>query len=202
MSSIFAKPKNSEVPSFKILFFHGLEGSSNGKKSVYLKNNWKAYTPQLRMKKLIDLKRDNNNKPFNKINKRDVDKALAPALQDAREAVSYIKPDLIIGSSAGGAILMKLISEGVVDERTPVIFLAPAINQLMHGEKIPMLSCSYWILGELDEVVPNDFNIKSCINTNGNLTICPNENHRLASAIDSKLIDAAIVTCIEVSNLS
>jgi len=201
MSSIFATPEEKSGYDYKILFFHGLEGSTNGTKAAYLKKRWKAFVPPLRTADLTSLKSDNGHAPWEKIDSELINQAIAPTVKDAIDAVNYVKPDMIIGSSMGGGILMKLILDGIVSENTPCIFLAPAIKQLLGLTRIPILSCSSWILAECDEVVPNNYNIKACVESGGNLMICPEETHRLSSIVENGVLDIAIISCIEISSL-
>lgn len=199
--SIFAKPDFNNEQEYKIVFLHGLEGSVNGRKAKYLKEKWGAFVPPLRTSKLIELKSTAENKSWENLDRKKKDDALEPAFRDAVDAINYIKPDMVIGSSMGGAILMKLVSEGYVNENTPCIFLAPAIKQLLGAKKLPNLNCSSWILAENDEIVPNGFNIRACVESGGNLSISPEDGHRLSLIVENGLLDSAIISCMEISNL-
>ena len=99
---------------------------------------------------------------------------------------------------------MKFVThrDEVIDTNTPCIFLAPAIKQLLNLKNIPTLQSSSWVLAEYDEIVPNPFNVKACIQSGGNLMICPNENHRLLSITENSILDTAIISCIEISSVA
>ena len=73
--SIFAKPKQpDDFMGPKVLFLHGLEGTSQGAKATHLKNAWKAHAPSLRTSKLYDLKKSISGK-WDTANREDIEEA-------------------------------------------------------------------------------------------------------------------------------
>lgn len=202
MSSIFAKPDQENVLNnnpHKVLFLHGLEGSPDGSKARHLKNSWGAVCPPLRTDLIREISSKKGSLPWSSVDRDDLEEALEPVMQDALDAIIYSKPEVIIGSSMGGAILMKLILDEKIDsEKYSKVFLAPALKELIGNfEKIPQMEESTWILGELDTIVDNKANINHCKNCRGNLIFSPKDNHRLSGALNSGLIDSAILTSIE-----
>ena len=201
MSSIFAKPSTPVKNQFgqSVLFFHGLEGSVNGSKANWLKENWGALCPPLRTEKIKKLAANKGSRGWLSIDKDDIEEALEPVVSDAIDAVNYSKPDIIIGSSMGGAVLFKLLMEEAVDlDSCSPIFLAPAISELIRPKSvIPTMQNSFWLLGETDRVVNNRANIELCKKCNGNLFFSPGDGHRLSRALTNGLIDGAILSAIE-----
>ena len=196
--AIFAKPSEKETSpneGINVLFLHGLEGSPDGAKSLHLKKTWNASVPMLRTDALLLLRAKNPGKSWQEISQSDLDTALKPVYNDVCNAVTYANPDVIIGSSMGGALLAKLIIENVWEG--PSIFLAPAVTPLLGDVDLPELKNSVWILGELDSVVSNTPNIRLCSRSRGNLMISKNDSHRLQIALESGLIDNAVVTSLE-----
>ena len=196
--SIFAKPeivKDDGDDSLKVLFLHGLEGTPEGVKSTYLKTHWNASTPVLRTSELRLLQEKYPGTQWIDIPKYEVQDALAPAYTDAAAAVAYLEPDIVVGSSMGGALLAKLI----VDEKYsgPAIFLAPAIDELVTDITLPKKKAAVWVLGELDEVISNADCVKRCISSGGSLLMSIGDDHRLSKAIGSGIIDCAIVTVLQ-----
>ena len=202
MSSIFANPNDNKSNYFgqKVLFLHGLEGSPNGQKAKYLKEKWGALCPPMRTDLIRELNIKKGQRNWSNIDSQEIESALEPVMEDALDAINYLKPDIVVGSSMGGAILMKLIFNQAIDINVcSPIFLAPAIKELVRPlEEIPTMKNSVWVLGEVDRIVENSSNIKLCKSCNGNLVFSPNDNHRLSIALNSGLIDAAILTGIEV----
>ena len=198
--SIFAKPKEMPTQGPKILFLHGLEGSAQGQKASHLKNVWNAHTPSLRTSDLYELKNKCNN-DWKRATEIEIDDAMSSAYQDAIDAVNYLEPDIVIGSSLGAALLYKLYAEGAY--KGAGILLAPAIPLLL-SEEVKSLasheaknSYTFWILGELDEIVPNSENAMWAKQSESNLIYSPGDSHRLSLALENGLIDAAVLSAIE-----
>ena len=82
------------------LFFHGREGTNQGRKARWLASEYGACTPSY----------DTTD--------------LATALPLARQVLEEHRPSAVIGSSFGGAVLLSLIQEGTWTG--PSVFLAQA----------------------------------------------------------------------------
>lgn len=201
--SIFATPKSRPEeelePSTRVLFLHGLEGSPTGAKAFHLKSTWNAVAPPLRTGQLRELRSKYPALSWIEMPKKELKEALDLAYEDAVSAMQYIKPDVIVGSSMGGALLAKLIIEG--EWAGASVFLAPGIDPLLGKITLPQLESSVWILAEIDEVVPNAPNIRLCKSVGGNLLLSAEDTHRLHRALETGLIDSAIVTAIELENV-
>ena len=202
---IFATPGKSEVINefgIKILFLHGLEGSPTGSKAKYLQTRWGALCPQLRAEQLIQLKEEHLDR-WNTIDQAKIDAALEIPYRDALDAVRYAKPDMIVGSSMGAAILFKLIME---DQFSGIsMFCAPGIDMLLSQDTIDkadksMLQNSVWLLGEADTVVSNRDNIALAKSVKGSIIISPEDDHRLNKALSSGILESAVLTAIELNS--
>lgn len=88
----------------KVIFLHGLEGSPNGTKAKWLRKHFDLVAPEM----------DTSS----------VDAARPGALGALQG--SGADADLLIGSSFGGAMAMRLVSEG--HWSGPVVLLAPAVR--------------------------------------------------------------------------
>ena len=206
--SIFGKPE--EVSSdneygMKILFLHGLEGSPTGTKSRHLQEVWGAVTPHIRTSDMVNLK----NKCYGQwqiLDIDDIEEAMEISYNDARDAINYMKPDLVVGSSLGAALLFKLYASG--GYTGPGVFLAPAVPHLIKDEDITSGCATIkdynttWLLGEVDTVVSNTGNVEIAKRCNGNIIFSPNDCHRLLKAQSSGILDAAILTSIETNSRS
>ena len=201
--SIFATPQRNEPSNdygVKILFLHGLEGSASGAKAVSLQEKWGAMCPTIRTANLRELKEkcaDN----WDNATQGQIDQAIKESLSDVTDAVRYMQPDIIVGSSLGGALLLKLYASGQYSG--PGVFLAPAIPNLISDTEVAKAhsqlqeNTTSWVLGELDTIVPNRPNIRLARLVGGNIIVTPNDTHRLEISRESGIIDAAILTCIE-----
>jgi hypothetical protein len=165
---IFANPEHSEEDEsrygVKIMFLHGLEGSPTGSKAVHLKKEWGAICPQMRTLGLIE-KRTKCSGNWSLLSRDELDDGLKDPYQDALDALRWADPDIVVGSSMGGAILFKLIQEGKF--KGPAVFCAPAIGSLLTPDQtkegIENLedTPSVWILAETDMFVSNKHNMES-----------------------------------------
>lgn len=205
--SIFATPERDATTNeygVKVLFLHGLEGSSTGSKAQSLQKTWGALCPSIRTSNLLMLK-DKCGGDWANSNQSEIDDAIHESFSDAADAVRYMKPDIIVGSSLGGALLLKLYAAGLYTN--PGVFLAPAIPNLVAdietAKALPELqsTSTSWVFGEVDSVVPNRPNLQLAKLAGGNITVIPNDSHRLEIARKSGSIDSAILTCIELDNI-
>ena len=203
---IFANPQEKQEDNkygFKVLFLHGLEGSAQGSKSQHLKREWAASSPSLRTAEMKAL-RVKCSGDWSSVDHDDIEEAMATPLQDAIDAVKYMKPDIIVGSSLGAAILYELYGKGIYSGAG--VFLAPAIPSLTNSKNLKEYSqkvshhTTVWILGEADYVVSNKDNLSIARLCQGNVMFSPGDSHRLEKGLESGLIDAAILTAFEISN--
>lgn len=208
--SIFAKPEDIQYENsygIRVLFLHGLEGRGpDGNKAKSLSAEWNALCPRLRSDELAGLRRQCGGY-WKNLNQDDIDTAFATPYSDALDAVRYVKPDLIIGSSMGASILFKLIAEGEFDGSA--VFCAPAIGNLMSDDYIEdVLSTkkanfknTVWLLGETDTIVSNKHNMSLAKSMGGSIIVSPNDGHRLNKAVESNILNTAVLTAFELSNL-
>jgi len=203
--SIFAKPSARQENEYgvKILYLHGLEGSSEGSKATHLREQWAAFTPNLRTQHVADL-RNQCGGDWSRLNIHEVEESVTETYNDALDAVNYLNPDIIVGSSLGAAILYKLCAEGRYDGVS--VFLAPAIPSLLTPETLSKgrgnieANKSFWVLGEVDTIVSNADNVQLSSSVNGNILYSPGDAHKLEKALNSGLIDAVVLTAIESLN--
>ena len=197
--SIFATPKNVIRPKVSdVMFLHGLEGSTNGSKAAYLKKKYEATVPALRTGDIKNLAELKGQSGWLDVNRKKIDKALEKPFNDAKDAYKYANPKVIIGSSMRGAILMKLLNSGVIDNKqTYCIFLAPAVAELVGFEDNSICPNSSWLFGESDFIIDKKLNFEIAKRSMGNIAFSPGDNHRLSLALESGLIDSAIVTAFE-----
>jgi hypothetical protein len=197
--SIFATPDvNIDESGVKVLFLHGLEGSPEGVKATHLRQHWNASVPVLRTHDLRALRENHPGSQWGDIPKEEIADALAQAYADACAAVAYLEPDIIVGSSMGGALLAKLVDESKYTG--PVVFLAPAINELVKDIAAAKKKDAVWVLGELDDVISNSNCVQRCLLSGGSLLVSIGDDHRLAKTVKTGLIDCAIITAIQLGD--
>lgn len=203
--SIFAKPqeKNENPYGVKILFLHGLEGTPGGRKASHLRKEWSAFTPALRTQE-ISVLREKCGGDWKSLASNEIEECMSDAYKDAIDAVNYLKPDIVVGSSLGAALLYKLYADG--HHSGAGVFLAPAVPSLLSSKVISQGRVNmqpgntFWLLGEADTIVSNSENADICKLVNGNILYSPGDEHRLNKALESGLIDAVVLTAIECLN--
>ena len=175
----------------KILFLHGLEGSPDGLKASYLKENYDAVVPDLDTAALLRLKKENESVAWESVDRYDILWAAREPLKQARQAIKEHEPDLIIGSSMGGAILAKMVIENAWSG--PCIFLASAATLLFGIDKLPVGvgSKSMWVHGAGDTTVPVDHSMLMASRSSGSVEVV-DDDHRLKRILALGTLDEAI----------
>ena len=112
----------------RILFLHGRESGPHGTKARWLAERYGAVTPQLETVLVPD------------------------TMPAARAAVAEHTPDLIVASSYGGAVAVKLLLESAYSG--PVVLIAPAATKLGGDHALPDGARVIIIHGDGDAVVP------------------------------------------------
>ncbi|CAF1593108.1 unnamed protein product [Rotaria magnacalcarata] len=168
--------------TLRVLFFHGLGSSINGRKSLYLAQHFpNSYTPHLKPYYLLPL-----------------------AFWRAIIAIYHFKPDIIVGTSFGGFITMFLLQRQVWNGNT--ILLAPATGLLFkkrlwlpkdHRKNIVIVA------GRNDKTVPLDGLTKLQQSSRDNirfLVLLKEPLYQSLSSLSNVLMDNAeevMVTCDE-----
>ena len=175
----------------RIMFLHGMRGSPTGEKASYLREMHEAYVPLLDSSALCRLEESNPHRCWDLIDQLDIDMALERPLRQAREALELFEPDLIIGSSMGGAILAKMVEERVWSG--PCIFVASAARLLAGIHHLPenVTSQSYWIHGSRDDLIPVADSIAAAGHGGGAVEII-DDDHRMQRVIELGSLDHAI----------
>jgi len=119
--------------SLRVHFIHGLESSPRGDKARFFAEHFDAVTPSM----------DTSHFPGAVATQRD-------ALRAAAEAGT--SPDVLVGSSFGGAIAVTLLAQG--EWRGPTLLLAPAAHRLGVPNQLPEGVFVTIVHGVEDELIP------------------------------------------------
>ena len=131
----------------KVLFLHGLS-SNGGRKAAFIQMvGFDVLTPRLS------------------------DWSFRRAVQTAQDALNVFRPDVIVGSSRGGAVAMSLQTE------TPMILLAPAWS--WYGVKPELRAEATVIHSPFDKMVSISDSRELCRRNLGARLIEAGEGHRL-----------------------
>ena len=112
----------------RVLFIHGLEGSPQGSKARLFDAHFDALTPAM------------DTQDF------------AGCVEVQREAIESFRPDVLVGSSFGGAVAVALLAAGAW--RGPTLLLAQAAIHYDAAATLPP-DVTVWLAhGTRDELVP------------------------------------------------
>ncbi len=145
----------------RVQFIHGLESNPQGSKARFLAAHFDALTPAM--------------------DTRD----LAGAIETQAAALADFQPDVVIGSSFGGAIAVALLARGLW--RGPTLLLAQAAEKLGITAPLPEGVVVTIVHGTRDDVVPLEDSRKLArTGTPGLVTLIEvDDEHRLQSLVDS-----------------
>lgn len=118
------------MAALRVLFLHGLESGPSGTKAKLLAERFEAHTPAM------------DTRAFD-----------ACVAQQATE-VRRFRPDVVVGSSFGGAVALALLQRG--HWRGPTLLLAPAVSSQGLAPELPQGPPVWIVHGKRDEVVPID----------------------------------------------
>ena len=178
----------------RIVFLHGLESKVDadlvptGSKARHLRGRYGAEKVALDTRVAQEIKRslgaDGFTDPF-----EGYDEAFAVPMQRAREALRE-DTELVIGSSFGGAVLLRLLHE-TPGWRGPSIFLAGAGVKLTPHRSLPDGIPVELIHGQHDtDVLLADSEFLAATSDSARLTVI-DDVHRLKTVVDG-VLDAAI----------
>lgn len=147
--------------TLRVLFIHGLESNPSGTKARYLASEFEALTPAM--------------------DTRDLEGCIA---QQAAE-IARFQPDVVVGSSYGGAVAVALLGRGLW--RGPTLLLAPAAEKLGIANVLPEGVAVMVAHGTRDEIIPlEDSRALTATGTAALVQLVEVEDgHRLQSLVDS-----------------
>ena len=167
----------------RVVFLHGLESGPNGSKARFLGAHFDTYAPSLDTSKILAIRASSEAATPDQI-----DEAFRAPIAQALRAVEAFKPDVVVGSSFGGAVLHALVNAGHWDG--PCVAMASAATAalgLKHANARMVL-----VHGYRDDVIP--FEHSRALHEVSNLPLfLVDDDHRLNSTIKGSspvLLDA------------
>jgi predicted esterase len=145
----------------RVQFIHGLESSPQGTKARFLASRFDATAPSM----------DTSD--------------LSGAIETQARALAAFGPEVVVGSSFGGAITVALLARGLW--RGPTVLLAPAAAKLGVVAPLPEGVPIIVVHGLRDTVVPiEDSRALAETGTPGLVTLLEvDDEHRLQGLVDS-----------------
>ncbi len=176
----------------EILFLHGLESGPAGTKARYLSDRYHGEAADLDTRRAIaSHARATAAGQLWDATAPDIEEAFAIPLERARAALQVKTRRLLIGSSFGGAVLMRLIVEGLWPG--PSLFLAQAALKLTGHDRLPAEHRAIFIHGRDDAVVPLEHSRRIVAGSGPSVQLWEvGDEHRLASILEDGTLDAAI----------
>jgi pimeloyl-ACP methyl ester carboxylesterase len=121
-------PERTSDRAPRVQFIHGLEGSPNGAKARQLGEAFDARTPDM--------------------DTTDFEASIATQSR----ALEHFRPDVLVGSSFGGAVAVSLLARGAW--RGPTLLLAQAARSYDPGARLPPGVTVWLVHGTRDSVIP------------------------------------------------
>lgn len=150
----------------RVQFIHGLESNPQGAKARFLDAHFDARAPAM--------------------DTRDLEGAIAAQAA----ALAEFRPDVLVGSSFGGAVAVALMDRGVW--RGPAVLLAPAAALLGLPNRLPDDVTVTVAHGAYDEVVPIEHSRALVAGRSRARLIEVDDGHRLQSLVDSGALAALV----------
>ena len=145
----------------RVVFIHGLEGTPQGKKPMFLREHFDTIAPAM----------DTSDLPA--------------AILTQAKALVEANPDVVVGSSFGGAIAVALLEQGIW--RGPTVLLAPAAQRLSIRNTLPNNVAVTIVHGTRDDIIPLE-DSRALANT-GTPSLVQlievDDDHRLQSLLDT-----------------
>lgn len=185
--------KPSAIPEpGDILFLHGLESSPQARKAVFLSAHYRGEAVDLDTSAAI-ANRDAAlaaGQPWT-AGWPGLDEAFAVPLARTRAALAARRRRLVIGSSFGGAVLLRLIAEGAW--QGPSLLLASAGLKLTPHRSLPAGHRAILIHGRRDAVVPLDDSRRLAGASGREVQLWEvGDEHSLPSILEDGTLEAAI----------
>jgi len=158
-----------------VQFAHGLESGPGSSKALYLAERFDAVTPRM---------------PTS-----DFEECVRIHAARVREA----PPDVLVGSSFGGAVVLALLDRGLY--RGPVVLLAAAHRHYRVPERIPEGVAAVIVHGTRDDVVDVEGSrALSRTGTPGKVElVIVDDEHRLASLLEGDALERHVRRAFELS---
>mgnify|MGYP002632823077 CR=1 FL=1 len=155
----------------RVLFLHGREGSPQGKKGTWLRKHYDVVAPVL----------DTSS--------------IQAAMEEALAALRS-EPDVVVGSSFGGAVLLELLHVGAW--AGPCVFLAGAGPKLTGHRTLPPGGRAVLVHGLQDDVVPpEDSRALAASRAEDVRLVEVDDDHRLGGILRSGVLRRAIAWAVE-----
>jgi alpha-beta hydrolase superfamily lysophospholipase len=144
-----------------VLFVHGLEGSPQGSKARFLSEHFDARTPAI----------DTSD--------------FEGCVRAIEQEIGARRPDVLAGSSFGGAVVLALLLRGAFSG--PTLLLAPAWRAYRLDPRLPQGVPVLIAHGMRDTIVdPEDSRALAASGTPGRVELCEvDDEHRLQSLVDT-----------------
>jgi len=144
----------------KVQLIHGLEGSPQGPKAEYLARRFELLAPAM--------------------DTGDFEGALATQAA----ALAEFRPDVLVGSSFGGAVAVALLQRGLW--RGPTLLLAPAVSHFGVAATLPAGACVTVVHGTRDAICSIEVS-RALARAGGAVRLVEvDDEHRLGSLLEGE----------------
>lgn len=178
------------MKKIKLLYLHGLESGPMADKAQALRAAeggaaFDVTAPQLDTSRVVAL-RAGAEVPGG------LAAAMAVPLAQARAAYLEARPEVVVGSSFGGALLLMLAHEPVWRAETAAVFLAQAGIRLTEHTALPTGLRAVLVHGDGDAVIPVDDSRRLAAGGAGAVYVEVHDDHRLKAVTQSGMLTALV----------
>lgn len=167
---------------YRVLYLHGLESGPRAGKVVTLRAaGFDVHAPQLDTSAATALVYAGN------LDAEAYSRALEAPLAQAAEAVATAKPEVIVGSSFGAAVLLRLIHEHPIDGAA-VVLLAGAGRKMTTYTALPPGPRVVLVHGRGDVVIPYEDSRTLAATSPRAVMVEVDDDHRLTETTRSGLL--------------
>jgi pimeloyl-ACP methyl ester carboxylesterase len=188
------------LPPEDVIYLHGLGSGPGGTKATWLRDNLGAFA--------VDLDTSDAKMLYDAAEKKGLvvgpdfpgmARAFDTPMRNARKAISdRPQAQLIVASSFGGAVLLKLINEG--SWSNPCVFIAQAGVKLTGLSALPAHIPAVLLHGTGDTRVPIEQSRALAANAGPNVQLWElDDEHRMHSILQNGTLTMAILTALNLS---
>ncbi|MBL8604240.1 MAG: hypothetical protein JNK72_20095 [Myxococcales bacterium] len=174
--------------ALSVMYLHGLESGPNAGKARRLREagegrRFAVTAPALPTDGVIEARG---------VSPEALDRAMAPAVAAARAAYLAARPDVVVGSSFGGAVLLHLVHDPVWRPESAALFLAHAGLKLTRHRALPGGLRAVIAHGVHDAVIDFDDARNLAATQPDAVLVALNDDHRLSASMARGLIESLV----------
>jgi predicted esterase len=169
--------------TLSVMYLHGLESGPYAGKATALRTAFEVVAPKLPTEGVIEARGTSEGALEHEMEK---------ALQVAVDAYRACQPNVVVGSSFGGAVLLKLVHHPEWRAESSALFLAQAGMRLTPLRALPHNVRAVLVHGALDNVIPVEDSRVLAASSPHALFVEVQDDHRLSMTMKRGLLESLV----------